>query len=191
MNSENQPTDGHSSPRILFAGTPGGGARAFFQPDATSAGHAEVVSLSHVSANPFPAGPGPGGGGGVFPGVGVGGVPGFSVTFGWIWIVGNQPICKTRHVIGAADGTTFFVRATPAKEQFYFVGPSSSRVRLTEIPAHPGRPETILDLVNRFAEYDGRSLVRRSLSEASSEDQEFLALVAKARESAIRAGLAE
>ena len=149
--------------------------------------------MSLPSLRPLGGGsiPGPGhgsGGGGI---TGVGGVPGFSVTFGWIWIVGNQPICKTRHVIGAADGTTFFVRTSPAIEQFYFIGPSSSRVRLSELPASPGRPETIIDAVHRYAEHDGRSLVRRNLSETSSDDQEFLRLVAKARESAVRAGLVE
>jgi hypothetical protein len=156
----------------------GGIVRALFQALAPE-GHAEVGPISGVESMALP-------GGGPSTGVPQAGI---SMNLGWMWTNGIKPIAKTKRIIMAADGTVFFVRSMANFDQFYFISPASSRVRLTITPTMPGRPPAIIDVAHRYAESDGNGITVRPLNPAVSADAEFLELLASAKLAADAAGL--
>ncbi len=81
------------------------------------------------------------------------------------------------------------MRSTATLDQFYFVGPASSRVQLTAAGI-PGRPPTIIDAIHRYAECDdGGAISVRELSPSSPADAEFLMTLGRAKMAAGAAGL--
>ena len=180
-------------PQILMSPTTAGGfMKALFQSLESGDGHAEVVRVLAADAATQRPGNSPASGGPGFGGPGpAGDVPAVAVTMGWAWIIGLRPVVKTRRVIGSADGTTFFVRSTATLDQFYFVGPASSRVYLRTIPSMPGRPPVVIDMAHPYAECSGGSITVRAVMQGSAQDAEFLSAMSTARVAAQSAGLVE
>ncbi|MCC6428430.1 MAG: hypothetical protein IT435_16630 [Phycisphaerales bacterium] len=173
------PPDALPPIQSLTTTSPGGGiVRAIFQA-LSPQGHAEVGPIPGDPPTP------PAGGGSVT------GIPnaGLSMNLGWMWVNGQRPVVKTRRLILAADGTTFFTRSTANLDQFYFIGPATSRVKLTLFPAILGRPSAFIDTSHKYAECAGASITVRALNPASPADAEFLAVVNQARIAAEAAGI--
>lgn len=185
MNTASSGHAGLPSAQIITSPTTGGGVmRALFQSMDVGEGRAEVIKVLSADADTSRAG----GGGPSFAGADV---PAFSVNMGWAWVIGVRPVCKTKRVIGAADGTSFFVRSTATLDQFFFVGPSTSRVLLRTIPSLPGRPPVAIDATHPYAECSGGAVTVRGLIQASPLDGEFMSLFARAKAAATAAGLIE
>ncbi len=159
----------------------GGVVRAMFQSMDAGEGRAEVEPFSPDDAEGGPQGLGVGSMGGSV----------LSLSLGWAWLIGQRPVCKTRRVIGAADGTCFFALSTAAIDRFYYVGPSTSRVLLSPAPAIPGRAPVVIDAAHPYAECAGTVVTSRGLSQASAADREFMSIFASAKAAAVAAGMIE
>ncbi|MCG3124961.1 MAG: hypothetical protein GIKADHBN_03470 [Phycisphaerales bacterium] len=175
--------------KLLTAAGPDGAVRALFQPTSSSGGHAEPASFSAQDLHPAGAFPRGGETGASLSGIPA--FPGFVLAMGWIWVTGKKPAIKTKLVIGGSDGTTFFARSSETLDQFYFVGPPSSRVHLSLVQPSSSRAVVYIDSANRYAECAGTAIVSRPLDPANPADAEFLATMNRAQLAAQAAGLAE
>ncbi len=175
---------GQQAPQVFSTvGWGGGPVKVMFQPLSGGGGRAEVVTIP--GADQLLArggGPGPGSSSGAPP-------SGISMHMGWMWVIGQRPICRTRRIIGASDGTAFFVRSNATIDQIYFVGPHTSRVHLSTVPATIGRGNTTIDATHRYAECDGSVITVRNLDLTRPGDQEFWAAYNQAKNAAGAAGL--